>query len=183
MLSRSLLFGGGTPACNVSYGYFALSVDFGRRRMESLLLFCQRDLSLQVWPALRSLLMNCLHCPQYLTVHPRSASHCLSHRRPPLRRAHFHFLTQIPPRPPNVLLASTTFNDSELSTAAAAAGLFNDEGNMFSARSRTSSHQRSSLLTCKGFSPREANLLKSSWSRTSRSHCHVNPKILKDFCR
>jgi hypothetical protein len=32
--------------------------------------------------------------------------HFLSHRRPPLRRVHFHFLTQIPPHPPNVLLVS-----------------------------------------------------------------------------
>ena len=50
ILSSSLLFGGGTPVFNVSSGYFALSVDFGRRRVElfrkCLLLFCQRDLGL-----------------------------------------------------------------------------------------------------------------------------------------
>ncbi len=54
----------------------------------------------------------------------------------------------------------TTFNDSELSSADV--GVL---GNMFSARSRTVSHQRSNFLTCKGFSPREANLLKSSWTQ------------------
>jgi hypothetical protein len=35
---------------------------------------------------------------------------------------------------------------------------------MFSVRSRTTSHQHSNFLTCKGFSTREANFLKSSWS-------------------
>jgi hypothetical protein len=63
----------------------------------------------------------------------------------------------------------TTFNDSELSSAAGVLG------NMFSTRSRTASHQCSSFLTCKGFNPREANLLKSSWSSTDKSVSHSIP--------
>ena len=46
----SLLFHGGTPACDVSCGYFARLVDFGRSCVELfrkfLLLYCQRDLGL-----------------------------------------------------------------------------------------------------------------------------------------
>jgi hypothetical protein len=70
-----------------------------------------------------------------------------------------------------------TFNASELSTAAGVLG------NMCCARSRTVSHQRSSFLTCKGFIPREANLLKSSWSSTDKSvsqslFFYLIPKLL-----
>jgi hypothetical protein len=53
MLSCSLLFGGGTPACNVSYGYFALFVDFGTQEggtvsqiSLALLSAAERDLGL-----------------------------------------------------------------------------------------------------------------------------------------
>jgi hypothetical protein len=48
---------------------------------------------------------------------------------------------------------------------------------MFSARSRTASHERSSFLTFKCFSPREDNFLKSSWSITDKSVSQSIPQF------
>ena len=48
----------------------------------------------RLWPALRSFLMQRLYClcyhppPQYLTIHPLSPSHSLTHRSPPLHHSH-----------------------------------------------------------------------------------------------
>jgi hypothetical protein len=105
---------------------------------------------------------------------PRSPSHCLSHRRPPLHRlrlhhAHLHSVSNTTSTTVEESVGRvSTFNASELSSVAPA-GVFNDEGNMFSARAHTASHQYWSFFASNGLSPRDTNLQKSSWSSTDTS--------------
>jgi len=127
--------------------------------------------------------MKRLYCPQYLTLHPRSPSHRLSHRRPLRRSLSFSAPDSHSDScaPTECAAGVTTFNASELSSADDA-GVFNDEGNMFSARSRTTPHQRSSFFAYKG-QPSRSQLAEIILVEHKQVGLTVNPIILKDCCR
>ena len=109
--------------------------------------------------------MKRLYCPQYLTVHSRSESSSSSSSSPSLSLSDTGTVTVA-----ECAGRVSTFNTSELSSADPS-GVFNDEGNVFSARGRTPSHQRASFLATSLVLPIPTCKNHLGRGRTRRSHC------------